>query len=115
MVADGQKKGLCRKLLAMMATSRRRIFRFLTDIGICPTKQWLFRESRAGGDRLNRAITSHPTGPTLDRAEKKCETAGSDGENLWLFQGSSPSGTYCRHFFFVLSRVASGEPKKGLA
>ncbi|MCI8785683.1 MAG: hypothetical protein HFI84_03360 [Eubacterium sp.] len=96
----------------MMATSWEWILRFPVAIFICPAIQRLFRESRVRGGQAARGKTSHPAGPALDRAGKKCKTAASDGENLWLFQGSSPSGIYHGHFFSVLSRVASGCQKE---
>lgn len=111
-VVGGQKKGLCRKLLAMMATSWERTLSFIACYWHMPCSAEAVPGKQSRRGKAAQGKTSHPTGPALDRAGKKCENAGRDGENLWLFLGSSPSGVSRRHFLPVLSRVASGCRKK---
>lgn len=107
-MVGGQKKGLCRKLLAMMATSWERTLSFIACYWHMPCSAEAVPGKQSRRGKAAQGKTSHPQGLPLTGREKKCENAGRDGENLWLFQGPSPSGIFPRHFFPVLSRVASG-------
>lgn len=95
----------------MMATSWERTLSFFLPLSYAQQCRGCSGKAEPEGQDA-QGKTSHPTGTALDRAGKKCENAGRDGENLWLFLGPSPSGIFPRHFFPVLSRVASGCRKK---